>query len=70
MVVEFDGLVKYAGQQGRAPSRRRRRRESAIVDLGYEVVQLVWADLANPAEVARRIRSAHARAVRRRSIGA
>ena len=64
MVVEFDGLVKYAGQQGRAALAAEKARESAIVDLGYEVVRLVWADLANPAEVARRIRTAHARAVR------
>ena len=70
VVVEFDGLVKYAGQQGRAALAAEKARESAIVDLGYEVVRLVWADLANPAEVARRIRTAHARAVRRRSIGA
>jgi very-short-patch-repair endonuclease len=70
VVVEFDGLVKYAGQQGRAALAAEKARESAIVDLGYEVVRLVWADLANPAEVARRIRTAHARAVRRRRVGA
>ena len=70
VVVEFDGLVKYAGQQGRAALAAEKARESAIVDLGYEVVRLVWADLANPAEVARRIRTARARAVRRRSLGA
>ena len=66
VVVEFDGLVKYAGQEGRSALAAEKARESAIVDLGYEVVRLVWADLANPAEVARRVRLALARAGRRR----
>ena len=66
VVVEFDGLVKYAGQDGRSALAAEKARESAIVDLGYEVVRLVWADLANPAEVSRRVRLALARAGRRR----
>jgi very-short-patch-repair endonuclease len=70
VVVEFDGLVKYAGQDGRAALAAEKARESAIVDLGYEVVRLVWADLANPALVARRIRVALARAAARRGIRA
>ena len=72
VVVEFDGLVKYAGQEGRAALAAEKARESAIVDLGYEVVRLVWADLANPAEVARRIRAARTRGAQpaSRSIGA
>ena len=66
VVVEFDGLVKYEGKDGRAALAAEKARESAIVDLGYEVVRLVWADLADPAEVARRIRSARTRALNRR----
>ena len=66
VAVEFDGLVKYEGMHGRAALAAEKARESAIVDLGYEVVRLVWADLADPAEVARRIRSARARALHRR----
>lgn len=66
VVVEFDGLVKYAGFEGRAALAAEKRRESAIVDLGYEVVRLTWADLADPAEVARRVRVARIRAIRRR----
>ena len=66
VVVEFDGLVKYAGQEGRRALAAEKARESAIVDLGYRVVRLVWADLANPGEVARRVRLALARAGRRR----
>jgi hypothetical protein len=70
VVVEFDGLVKYGGQEGRHALAAEKARESAIVDLGYEVVRLVWADLANPAEVARRVRVALARAGRRVRLGA
>ena len=66
VVVEFDGLVKYAGHDGRAALAAEKARESAIVDLGYEVVRLVWTDLADPAAVARRIRAARTRAVLRR----
>lgn len=69
VVVEFDGLVKYEGADGRAALAAEKLRESAIVDLGYEVVRLVWADLADPAEVARRIRAARTRAtIRRRAL--
>lgn len=71
VVVEFDGLVKYSGQDGRAALAAEKARESRIVDLGYEVVRLVWADLADPALVSRRIRAALARAARRRvGVGA
>lgn len=66
VVVEFDGLVKYGGQDGRAALAAEKARESAIVDLGYEVVRLVWADLTKPAEVARRIHEARTRALNRR----
>ena len=66
VAVEFDGLVKYEGQDGRTALAAEKARESAIVDLGYEVVRLVWADLADPAEVGRRIRSARTRALNRR----
>ena len=66
VAVEFDGLVKYEGLDGRAALAAEKARESAIVDLGYEVVRLVWADLVDPAEVARRIRAARTRARGRR----
>lgn len=66
VVVEFDGLVKYQGQEGRAALAAEKARESALVDLGFEVVRLVWADLARPAEVAQSIRRARAMALARR----
>jgi hypothetical protein len=62
VVVDFDGLVKYGGQDGRAALAAEKARESSIVDLGYQVVRLVWADLTKPAEVARRVREARVRA--------
>ncbi len=66
VVVEFDGLVKYAGSEGRSALAAEKQRESRIVDLGYEVVRLTWPDLEDPADVARRIRLAKIRALRRR----
>ena len=66
VIVEFDGLVKYQGQEGRAALAAEKARESALLDLGYEVVRLVWADLARPAEIAHRIRRARAMALARR----
>ena len=66
VAVEFDGLVKYEGKDGRAALAAEKARESAIVDLGYEVVRIVWADLVDPAGVARRVRAARTRALNRR----
>jgi len=66
VVVEFDGLVKYGGQDGRAALAAEKARESRIVDCGYEVVRLVWSDLGQPADMARRIREARRRALNRR----
>lgn len=70
VVVEFDGLVKYGGQDGRAALAAEKARESRIVDCGYEVVRLIWSDLNQPAEVARRIREARRRALNRRNATA
>ena len=56
----------HEGQDGRAALAAEKARETDIVDLGYEVVRLVWADLLDPAGVARRVRAARTRAVNRR----
>ncbi|WP_377640956.1 type IV toxin-antitoxin system AbiEi family antitoxin domain-containing protein [Oryzobacter terrae] len=66
VVVEFDGAVKYGGADGREALVAEKRRESRLVELGFEVVRLVWSDLDDPAEVFRRIRAALARAALRR----
>lgn len=66
VIVEFDGLVKYAGALGRDALAAEKARESDIVDLGYEVIRLIWADLSRPESVAARVRTARERALRRR----
>jgi very-short-patch-repair endonuclease len=63
-VVEFDGLVKYAGGSAQALVDEKRR-EDRLRALGVEVVRIVWSDLDRPADVALRIRQAFARAARR-----
>ena len=60
-VVEFDGLVKYGGADGRQALVDEKRREDALRLLGYQVVRLTWRDLHDPALVARVIRAAFAR---------
>ena len=60
-VVEFDGLVKYGGADGRQALIDEKRREDALRSLGYQVVRLTWRDLHDPALVARVIRDAFAR---------
>jgi very-short-patch-repair endonuclease len=65
VVVEFDGAIKYADASGRAELVREKRREDELRRLGYEIVRLTWADLADPARVGRLIREAQVRAMRR-----
>ena len=52
-VVEFDGLGKYTDAE---TLRAEKRRQVALERLGYVVVRLVHADLANPARVVRLVR--------------
>jgi len=60
-IVEFDGLVKYSGADGRQALIEEKRREDALRSLGYQVVRLTWRDLHNPALVERVIKEAFAR---------
>lgn len=65
VVIEFDGLVKYQdGSRGAEVLVAEKLREDSLRGLGYEVVRLVWADLADPARLLRRIEQAIARARR------
>jgi very-short-patch-repair endonuclease len=66
VVVEFDGLVKYAGAEGREALAAEKRREDRLRRAGYAVVRITWAELSDPAALVRRIRAAHAQAVERR----
>lgn len=65
VVVEFDGLVKYEGADGRAALAAEKVREDRLRALGYEVVRLTWADLASPQRVAALVRAALERAAAR-----
>jgi very-short-patch-repair endonuclease len=64
VIVEFDGLVKYSGQDGREALVAEKRREDALRALGFEIVRLTWADLDNPGRVDALVRAALARAER------
>jgi len=62
-VVEFDGLLKYAG--GTSDSLiREKLREDRIRDTGLMVVRWVWGDLDRPLVLRRRIEKAFERAHR------
>ena len=67
VVVEFDGLVKYAGQDGREALAAEKAREERLTRLGYEVVRVVWTDLEDPVALVRRIIRARQVAMRRRA---
>lgn len=62
VVVEFDGDVKYGGDQGHLELIHEKRREDWLRDQGFEVVRVVWRDLRDPGEVARRVHRAMVRA--------
>jgi hypothetical protein len=60
VALEFDGLVKYSGRYGdpTAALLAEKRRQDAMQEAGWRLVRLVWADLADPTAVARRVRAA------------
>jgi very-short-patch-repair endonuclease len=62
VIVEFDGLLKYATHEA---LRAEKLREDRLRELGYEVVRLTWADLARPDRVVAKVRAACARSVAR-----
>lgn len=61
VVIEFDGMVKYGGSDGRRALQSEKSREDRLRDAGYVVVRLVWSDLDDPA----RVRDLVQRAIRR-----
>ncbi|MGY4770999.1 type IV toxin-antitoxin system AbiEi family antitoxin domain-containing protein [Kribbella sp. CWNU-51] len=62
-VVEFDGLLKYAGRT-RESLIQEKFREDRLRALGLEIVRLTWADLDHPDRVIARIQVAFARSRR------
>jgi len=67
IIVEFDGLMKYADANGRDALAAEKSREDRLRALGYEFVRLTWADLSRPSTVERLLRLAVARASARRA---
>lgn len=63
-IVEFDGRMKYGLTSGSpvADLFAEKQREDKLRELGYEVVRIIWADLADPARTVARVRAAFARA--------
>lgn len=59
VIVEFDGRVKYGGDDGTALFEEKKR-EDRLRSLGYIVVRLVWADLETPGAVVAKVRRAMA----------
>ena len=55
VVVEFDGLVKYDGADGKLALAREKVREDRLRAAGFRVVRLTWADLAHPERVVDRV---------------
>ncbi len=65
VIIEFDGLVKYAGADGPEALAQEKAREDALRDLGYEVVRVIWDDLLDPQRLTHLIRRAIQRATAR-----
>jgi very-short-patch-repair endonuclease len=67
IIVEFDGLMKYADANGREALAAEKAREDRMRALGYEFVRLTWGDLSRPVTVDRLMGQAMARASARRA---
>lgn len=58
VVLEFDGLVKYGGCDGKQALAAEKAREDDIRSLGHGVARIVWDDLFSPPKVEAKIRAA------------
>lgn len=67
VVVEFDGLMKYEGIEGKVAIGADKDREKRIRRLGYEFVRIVWRELDDPVSIARHVAEAK-RDAQRRSV--
>lgn len=66
VVVEFDGMVKYEGADGREALAKEKRREERLTAAGCVVIRLVWSDLDHPERIRALVESARQRVARRR----
>lgn len=63
LILEFDGRAKYFDYRPTPEALLlERRRESALIELGWRVIRLTWADLDRPDVVAARLAAAFAAA--------
>lgn len=68
VLLEFDGKVKYSDPRRAGDVLwQEKRRQDALEDEGWTVVRVSWAELDDPAELWRRVRSALARSRSRSS---
>ena len=67
VVLEFDGLMKYAGADGRDALAAEKARVERLTRLGYEVVRVTWSDLEDPVALVRRVVRARQIALQRRA---
>ena len=63
VLIEFDGMVKYGdllrgNRTAQEVLAREKHREDALRELGWLVVRVTWADLADSARLARRLHEA------------
>ncbi len=58
VVVEFDGAVKYRGDDGADGVFAEKLREDRLRELGYEVVRITWDELAHPERIHAKVRAA------------
>jgi len=73
LIIEFDGEVKYrdlvpSGQTVRDVVMAERRREKLLLDAGFVVLRIVWADIRDSTALAARVREAMVRG--RRAVAA
>lgn len=61
-IGEFDGKLKYQGDDAGERTFQEKRREDRLRELGFEVVRVTWSDLDYPRHTAMRIRRAFERA--------
>ena len=59
--IEFDGAVKYSGREYGDPQERlldEKRRHDALVEAGWTILRVTWADLRDPDRLVMRVRRA------------
>ncbi|MBM6545775.1 hypothetical protein JNO54_06430 [Janibacter sp. YIM B02568] len=58
VAIEFDGEIKYDGDDEEAVRAAQEQREADIRSLGWSFVRIKWSDLDDPSEISRRIEEA------------